>query len=235
MGHARPLSLTMASSEVEMNHDAMMNLSDEEDRVLRLPEYEKICYAQIFFNPDGCTGPGFADDYYEAARVIIERIAEGRTLAEREGTPALFLCRHYLELALKGVLFHSRWLERETKNVPRDGPVAWPFGHNLIALWNEIKQQFPVKTSHKLWDALDTEFVERCVADFHEIDPNGERFRYRLEKKSIPRDPLSLLAVSWPFLLQTTEHVHDVLGAMETYLIETYGENADWEAEMNSW
>jgi hypothetical protein len=208
---------------------------DNEESVLRLPQFEKASYAPMFFNPQGQITPGLADDYYSAARAIVERIVGVQALEGTEGTPALFLCRHYLELALKGVLFHSRWLETENRNVPRDQPPDWPLGHDLSRLWNQIEKHFPVKTGETLWKAFDTEFVGKFVAEFHAIDPNGERFRYRIEKKHPGRDPLKPLAVSWPSLLRAVEHVHDVLDGMEAYLIETYGENAEWEAEMNSW
>jgi len=31
------------------------------------------------------------------------------------------------------------------------------------------------------------------------------------------------------------DHVRDVLNAIDVYLVESHGENAEWEAEVASW
>jgi hypothetical protein len=41
--------------------------------------------------------------------------------------------------------------------------------------------------------------------------------------------------VDFDALLEQMKHVYYVLHAMQVYLIETHGLNADWEQEMNSW
>ncbi len=43
------------------------------------------------------------------------------------------------------------------------------------------------------------------------------------------------LYVDYGAMLSQMDHVCDVLNAIDVYLIETHGENAEWEAEMNSW
>jgi len=197
--------------------------------------FHKMPYHPVFYNPNGELPPGFSDDYYAVARVITERILTGQALEDIEGTVALFLFRHYLELALKSVAFNLRWLITENENVLRSEAVKWPEGHKLDVLWEEIRREFPNKMGMKLWQEFDTEFLGKCISEFHSIDPWGERFRYRREKHDHARDRLKALGPSWSDLLVVMEHAHNVLRAMETYLIETYGQNEEWRSEMNSW
>jgi hypothetical protein len=192
-------------------------------------------YRSVFYNPNGELPVAFSDDYYGAARAITERILAGQTFGDYEGTAALFLFRHYVELALKGVAFNLRWLADKNKNIPRNETVIWPERHRLDVLWDEIKREFPKKMGTKLWGDFDTDFLDKCVAEFHSIDPHGERFRYRRKKRGPERDRLKALVPSWPDLLAMMEHAYNVLKGVETYLIETYGQNEEWQGEMNSW
>lgn len=147
---------------------------------------------------------------------------------------ALFLFRHYLELTLKHIVFGARSLEKKDKNVPVDA-AEWPTNHDLQCLWAEAKKQVPIKLGAGVWPQWDHSFVEKCVAEFHALDPSSERLRYRWEKKPVERDRFTSLRVGWDELLRVMEHTHDVLEDIDTYLVETHGQNADWEDEMNSW
>ncbi len=211
----------------------------DEDELLREAAeesgFQKMPYRSVFYNPNGELPVGFSDDYYAAAKAITERILAGHTFGDYEGTAALFLFRHYLELALKGVVFNLRWLDGKNKNVPQYKSVNWSYGHELDVLWDEMKGQFPKKMGAKLWRNFDTDFLEKCVSEFHSVDPDGERFRYRMEKRGPARDPLKALVPSWPDLLRMMEHAHNVLKGLESYLIETYEQNEEWQDEMNSW
>jgi predicted RNase H-like HicB family nuclease len=220
--------------EITRTGDVVVQEPEVDDHVVPLPAFEKLTYLPVFANPDG-TLTGFSEDYYLAALAIAERITEGRTLGDTEGIAALFLFRHYLELALKNIVFDLRRLETRRRNVPTTKLLQPPSGHRLGDLWNEIKAQYPRKMGQRLWNALDALFAEQCVLEFDRIDPSGERFRYSLEKNAPQRDPLKLLGVSWDRFPHTIRYVHDVLRMMDTWLVETHAQNQDWEAEMNSW
>ncbi len=204
-----------------------------DDEEMRDPAYEKRAYQCIFRNPDG-TLSGYRADDYLGAREIAQRIREGQTVGE-EGVAALFLFRHYLELTLKEIVFDLRRIESRRKNVPRTQCPQQAFGHKLSPLWIEVKNLYPLKMGLKNWDAFDTDFVDRCICEFDRIDPSSERFRYPIEKNGPPRDRLERLAVAWSWLPHTIGHVHDVLETMDMYLVETFAQNEEWEAEMNSW
>jgi hypothetical protein len=193
------------------------------------PKCEKVLYTPLFLNPDGHMVSWLIVDYYAAARSIVERILQretldGEILDDIEGRAALFLFRHYLELALKDVVFNLRRLKTKRDNLPQEEWGKWPSGHNLNVLWDEIKMQFPQKMGQKWWDSLDTQFAEKCVTEFHDIDPSSERFRYQREKTRV-RDQSKHLDVSWTSLLCVIEHASEVLEMMGGDVEATYNEN----------
>jgi hypothetical protein len=49
------------------------------------------------------------------------------------------------------------------------------------------------------------------------------------------RDRLNPLAVSWTALLRVMDQAHNVLEAIDSYLVETYFENEEWKEIQNSW
>jgi hypothetical protein len=190
---------------------------NDEDKTW-FPKSEKVPYTPLFLNPDGHMVSWLIVDYYAAARSIVERILQreklgGEILDDMEGRAALFLFRHYLELALKDVVFNLRKLKTKQQNLPEEGQGEWPSGHDLSVLWNEIKVQFPQKMGQKWWESLDTEFAEKCVTEFHDIDPSSERFRYQREKSRV-RDQSKRLEVAWASLLPAIEHASEVLEMM---------------------
>jgi hypothetical protein len=214
---------------------------------------------------------------------------------------ALYLFRHYLELALKSIVYCLRRLDETGQNLPEfedRRPVETR--HPLAQFWNEIKNDCPSKVGGTVWGAWDIAIVDECVAAFDSVDPYGERFRYSNEKRygailrigsdfvevRCPkghkfqecreeeqsklaestfrcqrcyddaelrakeqgrrcdgrkqwefkvRDRLNPLGISWTAFLKVMEQTHNVLEAIDSYLIETYFENEEWQEEMNSW
>jgi hypothetical protein len=43
------------------------------------------------------------------------------------------------------------------------------------------------------------------------------------------------LWIDFKAILEQSQHIFNVLHSVQVYLVETYGMNAEWEAEMNSW
>ena len=207
----------------------------DEDAIYRLPAREKWEYKKIVYAPEGYIDASPRWDFYEAAKASVQRLAEGSTMGEIEGTAALYLFRHYLELALKNIVLGARHLETKDKNVPSEQVLPPSQGHDLKNLWEEVKKQVPRKLGAGVWPQWDHMFVELCVEEFHMLDPSSERLRYKREKKFVERDRLNPMRVDWQVLLHAMEHVHDVLEEMDTYLVETHGFNADWEEEQRSW
>src|ERR1035438_7312299 len=53
----------------------------------------------------------YKESFYRASEIIVTQLAEGHAFMEVEGLVAVFLFRHYLELALKRIIVRGR-LER---------------------------------------------------------------------------------------------------------------------------
>jgi hypothetical protein len=191
-------------------------------------------YRQVFFPPpsEWKIGASFPQSFFEAAKFLLTGITDGNLREGIEGIPAVFLARHYLELALKYTLFHSRWLEDETHNAVEVEPVKR--GHNLQATWNRLLDELKVKTTDAPKE-LDLDFVAKFIEEFHRYDPANWRFRYPTEQIAVGSSPQNTLGIDFPALLFNLQRAHDVLDTLDSYLIDTYGENEDWEDEQNSW
>ncbi len=219
---------------LETRHGHVSETNDE-DATYRFPGHEKWEYRSPFTNRDGAIDACPGDDFYAAAIAIAERLFNGDTRAEVESLAALFLFRHYLELRLKQIVCGARALSNGEKNVPRD-QVKWPedHRHDIHKLWNEAKASVPHKLRGCSWKDWDHAFLEKCIDDFHALDPSGEYFRYGWEKKPIVRDSLVRVYVDWGELLRVMRHTHDVAEGIRSALVEIFGENEDWQEQLNS-
>jgi hypothetical protein len=108
--------------------------------------------------------------------------------------------------------------------------------HSLNWLWSEAKKQCNVKLDAGYWNSIDVVHVDACIAEFEAIDPKGDRLRYPVPQFKVnSQSAQEVLGIDYSALLFNMEHVRDVLDRVDTYLVESHGDNSDWEAEMNSW
>ena len=184
-------------------------------------------------------GANWPEGFFHASKALIHGVVQGGLMPGVEGVAGVFLFRHYMELALKYIVFHSRWLKSEKKNAEWDEVKNLHRNHSLIAWWNLVKGGRKGKLPGAEWARLDTKFVEECVKNFEAADPApGWRFRYPTRVIGVARrgEPIiNELYVDFPAMLHQMDHVYEVLNAIDVYLVETHGENEEWEAEMNSW
>jgi hypothetical protein len=208
----------------------------EEYRQRYLPQ----TYRQVFYPPPG--GPWevdaqYVDGFFQSGKLLLEGLASGQLLDGYHGVVAVHLCRHYLELAIKYALFHSRWLKSENENA-LDEEIAEVQGHhNLHTFWGTLKAELKKRIPSVLKSGLDLEFVDKIVAEFHRFDEGGWQLRYpRKVIGVVPHDePLRYpLGVHYGALLYDITHVHDVLDTLDRILVEQHGENDDWQAELNA-
>jgi hypothetical protein len=183
------------------------------------------------------------DGYFRASKEIIQGVVDGRLMPAIHGVAGVFMFRHYMELAMKYTVFHARWLVSENKNAAWDDVKDLHRSHSLMGWWNSLKGETKRKIPKAEWDALDVEFVEECVKNFEAVDPDpGWRFRYHGKFFAVDKRPaherapvLNHLYIDFKAVFYQMDHVHDVLNAIDVYLVESHGQNAEWEAEMNSW
>jgi hypothetical protein len=225
----------MADGWDPIQHEQFAN---EEQRLFA--EYAQLFqpreYRQVFYPPDSGrwkVDALFPDGFFESARVLLEGVTS-RSLHEGiEGIAAVFLCRHYLELALKYTLFHSRWLEDETHNAGGEvEPVRK--GHNLQDLWKKLRAELDDRVPSIVATGYDLDFVAKFVKEFQDVDERNIRFRYPGDQLPVECSPHEILHIDFQSLLLNLKRVHDTLDLLDRHLIEQYGQNREWQEELDN-
>jgi hypothetical protein len=151
--------------------------SSEEERIIN--EYNERFqpheYRQVFYPPaseEGRVEALFPEGFFGSSKLLLKGVTTGALRQGIDGVAAVFLSRHYLELALKYALFQSRWLEDETHNAAHVDPVCRSYRHNLRKLWDTLTAELKTKPTAVPKD-LDLDFVARFVEEFHICDPQN--------------------------------------------------------------
>jgi hypothetical protein len=181
----------------------------------------------------------WVEGFYSAAKYVIEGVAAYHLHEGLEGIPGVFLFRHYLELVLKNIVFHARWLKDRNTNALDDEIQSIGGNHSLDYWWKEaLRECSSGKIEKSVRKSYDLDFVGQCIAEFHEYDPNGETFRYHGPRFEVSKGQSTIthdLRVDYQSLLNDMEHCKEVLDAMDSYLRETYGQNEEWQDILNSY
>jgi hypothetical protein len=203
--------------------------------------YHPHDYVRVFFPPphgDWKVDALFAEGFFSSAELLLQGVIDGK-LSEAEGVAAVFLCRHYLELAIKCCLFHSRWLRNVGTNATNKEIAAVGKDHSLHSLWSDLRRELDSKLPEISKVGFDLDFVGKLVAEFQQVDKGGCRFRYPTKEFAVattgqPSTPPESLGIDFRALLFALEHTQRVLGDLDAYLVNTHGLNEEWEAELNS-
>ena len=109
----------------------------------------------------------FAVSYEKAFELLAEWALDRWGVGGVLHPPILYLARHSIELHLK--LAIDEYVEYTGRSVEASG-------QQLVPLWNELKRQFELAGMPDLdeWGR----HCERLIAHIHDIDPDGESFRY---------------------------------------------------------
>jgi hypothetical protein len=191
--------------------------------------YEKWEYPQIIYKMDyDQPWINMGASYFESAKLLIKGVAKRTLNEDTEGIAGLFLFRHYLEVTLKKIVFWGRMLENPGKNAVYEEVRPVSRGHDLEKYWREMLRDAKPKIPAAEWDAIDIPLVEKCVMDFDSVDKNGFAFRYHGQGGE-------RLRFDFEKLLGLMEHIRQVLDHVLTYLMETHGQNEEWEQIQASW
>jgi hypothetical protein len=180
------------------------------------------------------------EGYFRAAQLVVEGVLDGRRRPAIEGIAGVYLYRHYLELQLKFIVFHARWLKDSQTNATNEEIEDVKKTHSLGTLWALAKADCPAKLGREAWDSFDIAFVDACIAEFDAVDPNpGDRFRYHGKKFGVAASAaaspvVNHLWIGFETLQRNMTHVRDVLSAIDTFLFETHGQNDEWKDILNS-
>ena len=227
-----------------MEYESNQNEAKNQEDIMSecLAPYRPQPYRQAFPCPPGNSwkiDASFDQGYFESARLILTGVSDGKLRHDVEGVVGVFLSRHYLELAIKYALFHSRWLKDEGHNTgDREvAPVGKQDRHLLQNLWDKLHGELTKRMPSIFRTGLDLDYVAWFVAEFQKVDKDGWRFRYPVKEFAVTTSSqrkTAVLNVDFEALLFSLKHVRSVLEALDTQLIEQYGKNEEWEAELNS-
>jgi hypothetical protein len=125
------------------------------------------------------------------------------------------------------VVHRARNCSNEDENARKEDVAELKPTHNLGGLWVKVISDAKPKIGQDRWNTYDVEFVRKCVFEFDLADSNGETHRY-------PKEGAENYLMSSKQLAANMVHVHDVLETIIGWLVETYGLNAEWSSELNS-
>jgi hypothetical protein len=205
--------------------------NDELDAADALPDYtafEKWEYQPVIYNSDQRHWwRNVADSYFYACEPLVQDLAAGKLREDIEGTAGIFLFRHYLELALKAVVYSGRLLTIENENLVnafKADVKEVERIHVLATLWDWVLRD--AKPHLENWDNYDTESVERCVREFDAVDPKGFAFRYQKHGAEFCRYDFQALAFQM-------NHIRQVLDGITDCLYEARQELNEYEQYLN--
>lgn len=195
---------------------------EAEPEQFRYTAFEKWEYAQFIYKTDHKQSwRDLPDSFFRAALLLVQLVVSHQVREDIEGLAAIFLFRHYLELILKNIIVNGRWLVRVDENA-KEGVQEVKRIHELTTLWNWVLRDAKPKMSDGDWENYDTEFVEKCIAEFDEVDKKGFAFRYAGQGAEFCLFDFRVLA-------QVMEHIYQVLDGINEYLLEAHHQNAQWD------
>jgi hypothetical protein len=202
--------------------------------------YRPRPYQKAFFSPPGGqwkVDASYVDSFFESAKFFLEHIVEGSLPEPMYGVPAVYLCRHYLELEIKYALFHSRWLTHEHKNTKESEIEAVENIHSLHELWRTLIEELKRRVPSIFDTGLDLKFVAAFVAEIHGVDKEGWRFRYPRSHIAVaPRtkQPADVLGIDYASLLFDLKRAREILNTLDGRLVDQHGENDEWKNGLES-
>lgn len=117
---------------------------------------------------------GHALGFKQAADMIVEAAQSDAQNPDLLFCPVAYLYRHYLELTLKELV------EMGLSNGDISVSDNRLHEHDLRKLWIKARELIDL-----VWPSVvraDTDAVERVILEFHQIDKNGDGFRYATDK-----------------------------------------------------
>lgn len=110
---------------------------------------------------------------------------------------------------------------RRLTSVQGDDPV----GHNLMSLWNTAR---PLLLQIEPASKQDVSNAEAIIARFHQLDGNGETWRYRVDRGGNATLPKDLFHINVRDVVDRLSGYLDAAGAQ----IDAYMEfKSDWESD----
>jgi len=119
----------------------------------------------------------YINGYKDAADFLVAHAEETRGDPRKLGPPILFLYRHHLELALKGLIRDCHGLLGRDEDFPKR--------HEIDKLW-QLCCSLLHEISPGMSNSEEIQHTTRLMADFRKIDPISLAFRYPEDKDRNP-------------------------------------------------
>jgi hypothetical protein len=120
----------------------------------------------------------YSAGYKMAADRLVNSLSEDRYEIDFLIFPILYLYRHYLELALKGIIRDGESLLDSQRKPPE--------GHVLDKLWVRAEQVLRECSKIETVENPDLSIIDNCIRQFATVDPSGESFRYARRRDESP-------------------------------------------------
>lgn len=162
----------------------------------------------------------YAFGYAQTILILFDRIFERQDPIDYFVYPLLFLCRHYLEIQLKYILFLNQVKFDTGKN-----------GHTLNKLWEKVSLEI-----RNRWPDCDVPeeytIISDLINDFEKHDPGSTTFRYGMDKEGKPllkeTHNISISAL-YDNMLKTIDFLQCVSSGMEESLFN----EREWLSEIS--
>jgi hypothetical protein len=188
--------------------------------------FDKWEYRQIIYPTDQeHSWRDMGNSYFSACRPLIEGLASGKLKEDIEGTAAIFLFRHYLELMLKRIVLSERLLISPDEIAIKEEVEKVANIHDLSTIWKWVVTDAKPKLPE--WDGYDVASVEQCVMEFDRADKKGFAFRYDRQGGEFCR-------FDFVALDNQMEHFRQVLEGIWTCLYEMRAQIREYEEELQS-
>jgi HEPN domain-containing protein len=136
--------------------------------------------------------------YLDAARAIDSSLEPHSPQRDYLAVPAMFLCRHAVELTLKDLLDSALRYHDDSRTVPRT--------HNLQHLWEIAKPLLECLRPSS--DDRTIEHAEILLLQLHAVDPSSTSLRYQdRNDRALPTEPFAL-----DFFIDNVESLMSFMG-----------------------
>ena len=123
-----------------------------------------------------------SEKYRTAADLLVDAVDENLpdTSTDAMFLPVMYLYRHSIELELKSCVSSIFFDERRQGKITKDKILR---RHELLPLWRIVEEY-----CYKRWPNEDGQVVDNVdslINELHQMDPNGQSFRYHTNKKGV--------------------------------------------------
>lgn len=113
----------------------------------------------------------YADGYFEAARVLVQNLANDKGTIDTLIYPIVFLYRQYIELRLKQMISGLTFCN--------NGNRTFPQTHRIDRLWQVFLEEYRQAGNEANDEAFKN--TQRLILEFASLDPSSMAFRYPVD------------------------------------------------------